>query len=161
MTEFQLNGKQVSADLRPGTTLFDYLRDQGYFSVKYGSDKGETGSDSVLVDGNIMNASLMLIHTVHGKNIETVESFASGMDLHPLQDAFIEEGAIQCGYCTPGMILAIESLALEKDFPTEEDVRDTLAGVYCRCTGYVKPVNAAKIYLDAEKSRHELHERNK
>ncbi|MFQ6677451.1 MAG: (2Fe-2S)-binding protein [Fidelibacterota bacterium] len=147
MTTFQLNGKMVSVDLRPGTTLLDYLRDQGFFSVKYGSDKGETGADSVLVDGKIMNASLMLIHTINGKNVETVESFATGQDVHPLQDAFIEEGAIQCGYCTPGMILAVESLARENESPSTDDIKDVLAGVYCRCTGYVKPVKAAINYL--------------
>jgi len=153
MIEFKLNGKQVSVDIRPGTTLLEYLRDEGFFSVKYGSDKGETGADTVLVDGKIMNASLMLIHTVSGKNIETVESFAHGQDIHPLQDAFIDEGAIQCGYCTPGMILAIESLAQEKENPTESDVKDSLAGVYCRCTGYVKPIKAAKQYLTTKNTK--------
>ena len=153
MIQFQLNGKQVSDDIRPGTTLLDYLRDEGFFSVKYGSDKGETGADAVLVDGKIMNASLMLIHTISGKHIETVESFAHGQDVHPLQDAFIEEGAIQCGYCTPGMVLAIESLAREKDHPIESDVKDSLAGVYCRCTGYVKPVKAATNYLTTKKAK--------
>ena len=153
MIQFQLNGKQVSANARPGTTLLDFLRDQGFFSVKYGSDKGETGADTILVDGNMMNASLMLIHTVSGKNIETVESFAHGQDVHPLQDSFIEEGAIQCGYCTPGMVLAIESLAREKDNPNESDVKDVLAGVYCRCTGYVKPVKAAMNYLATGESK--------
>ncbi len=147
MTTFQLNGKTVTMDLRPGTTLFDYLRNEGFFSVKYGSDRGETGADSVLVDGRIMNASLMLIHSVDGKEIVTIESFASGQDIHPLQDAFIEEGAIQCGYCTPGMILAIESLAREIETPSEDNIKDVLAGVYCRCTGYVKPVKAAMKYL--------------
>jgi len=147
MITFELNGKNVSIDLRPGTTLFDYLREEGFFSVKYGSDKGETGADSVLVDGRIFSASLLLIHTVNGKKIETVESFSSGQDVHPLQDAFIEEGAIQCGYCTPGMILAIESLAREKKSNSHEDIKDVLAGVYCRCTGYVKPVKAAMKYL--------------
>ncbi len=147
MITFQLNGNTVSVDLRPGTTLLDYLRQEGFFSVKYGSDKGETGADSILVDGKIMNASLMLIHTINGKKVETVESFACGQDVHPLQDAFIEEGAIQCGYCTPGMILAIESLARENESPSTNDIKDVLAGVYCRCTGYVKPVKAAINYL--------------
>jgi len=158
MTIFQLNGKDVSIDLRPGMTLFDYLRDQGYFSVKYGSERGETGVDSVLVDGKIMNASLMLIHTAQGKKIETVESLVSGREIHPLQDSFIEEGAIQCGYCTPGMILAIESLARKKKSPSEEDVRDTLAGVYCRCTGYVKPVKATLNYLAAKNTKDQKNE---
>lgn len=153
MIQFMLNGKQVDADLRPGTTVLDFLREQGFFSVKYGSDKGETGADTLLVNGKIMNASLMLIHTVSGKNIETVESFAHGQDVHPLQDAFIEEGAIQCGYCTPGMVLAIESLAREKENPSESDVKDVLAGVYCRCTGYVKPIKAATNYLTTKSAK--------
>ncbi len=153
MTTFTINGKTVTVDLRAGTTLLDYLREQGFFSVKYGSDKGETGSDSVLVDGKSMNASLMLIHTLNGKNVETVESFAHGREVHPLQDTFIEEGAIQCGYCTPGMILAIESLARENELLSEEDVKDVLAGVYCRCTGYVKPVKAALLYIATKNTK--------
>ncbi len=153
MIQFQLNGTLTEAQVRSGTTLFDFLRERGFFSVKYGSEKGETGADTVLVDGKIMNASLILIHTLEGKYIETVESFSHGQDIHPLQDAFIEEGAIQCGYCTPGMVLAIESLAREKENPTESDVKDVLAGVYCRCTGYVKPVIAATNYLTTKNAK--------
>lgn len=153
MIQFMLNGKQVDVDLRPGTTVLDFLREQGFFSVKYGSDKGETGADTILVDGKIMNASLMLIHQIEGKKLETVEAFANGQDIHPLQDAFIEEGAIQCGYCTPGMVLAIESLAREKENPSESDVKDVLAGVYCRCTGYVKPIKAATNYLTTKSAK--------
>lgn len=150
MISFTLNGKLVKTDVHPGTTLFDYLRDQGYFGVKFSAEKGETGSDAVLVNGKIMNASLLLMHTVENCTIETVESFAEGREVHPLQEQFIEDGAIQCGYCTPGMILAIESLFRENNSPTEEDIRDVLAGVYCRCTGFVKPVEAAKHYLAAK-----------
>ncbi|MFQ6605254.1 MAG: (2Fe-2S)-binding protein [Fidelibacterota bacterium] len=143
------------ADVRPGTTLLDFLRDQGIFSVKYGSDKGETGADTVLVNDNIMNASLLLIHTLEGQNVETVESFARGREVHPLQDAFVEEGGIQCGYCTPGMILAVESLARSNTAPSEENIKEILAGVYCRCTGYVKPVKAAMKYLADRTERHD------
>ncbi len=150
MISFILNGKPVKGNFHSGTTLFDYLRDQGYFGVKFSAEKGETGSDAVLVNGKIMNTSLLLMHTMENCTIETVESFAEGTEVHPLQEHFIEEGAIQCGYCTPGMILAIESLMRDIESPTEEDVRDALAGVYCRCTGFVKPVEAAKHYLAAK-----------
>lgn len=147
---FILNGKSVTIHIRPGTTLMDYLREQCYFSVKFGSEKGETGADTVLVNDRAMNASLLLIHTVEGKSVETLESFTRGVEAHPLQEAFVDEGAIQCGYCTPGMILAAEALIRENPAPTETDVREALAGVYCRCTGYVKPVEAVLNYSAAK-----------
>ncbi len=143
---FILNGKAVIVHIHPGTTLMDYLRDQGYFSVKFGSEKGETGADTVLVNDRAMNASLLLIHAVGGKSVETLESFTQGVEAHPLQEVFVDEGAIQCGYCTPGMILAAEALIRENPAPTKTDVREALAGVYCRCTGYVKPVQAVVKY---------------
>lgn len=146
MIGFYLNGKPVFEEYLPGTTLFDYLRDGEMFSVKFGSEKGETGADSVLVDGKVMNSSLILMHTLDGKYIETVESFSKGVEVHPLQEAFVEEGAVQCGYCTPGMILAAESLLRENAEPSEEEVRESLSGVYCRCTGFVKPIHAIMNY---------------
>ncbi len=152
MIHFTLNGKEIAADCHPGMTLFDYLRENEVFSVKYGSDFGETGADAVLIDDRVFNASMVLMHTVNGKSVETAESFASGNQIHPLQNLFIEEGAIQCGYCTPGMILAIESLIRIGKHVTEQDVREALAGVYCRCTGYVKPLKAAMKYLSANGS---------
>lgn len=148
MITFHLNGKHISFDGHPGTTLFDYLRDKEVFSVKFGSEKGETGSDAVLVDGQIMNSSLLLIHQIEGQTIETIESFSSGTNIHSLQDIFIEEGAVQCGYCTPALILAAESLIRENLEPTETDIKEAISGVYCRCTGYVKPVKAIQRYLN-------------
>jgi len=145
-TSLTVNGKMLKADERPGKTLFDYLREQEYYSVKYGSDRGETGADSVLVDGKIYNSSLLLLYRLKNKSVETVESFASGTDIHPLQTAFIEEGAIQCGYCTPSLILAAEALLKKVPSPSETEVRESLAGVYCRCTGFVKPVAAVMKY---------------
>lgn len=143
---FILNGKAISIDIRPGITLMDYLRDQGFFSVKFGSERGETGADTVLVNNRAMNASLLLIHTIEGKTIETLEFFNHNLQTHPLMETFVDEGAIQCGYCTPGMILAGEALIRENSEPTEADIRETLAGVYCRCTGFVKPVLAIMTY---------------
>ncbi len=148
MIGFYLNGKPVFGDFHPGTTLFDYLRDQEIFSVKFGSEKGETGAGSVLLDSKIMNSSLLLMHTIDGKVIETVESFSQGLGVHPLQEAFIEEGAVQCGYCTPSMILAAESLLRKNPIPNDDHVRESLSGVYCRCTGFVKPIRAIMNYAD-------------
>ena len=124
-------------------TLMEYLRGNEVYSVKHGCDYGECGSCGVLINGSAMNSCLILMHTVAGKSIETVESFAEHGELHPIQKEFINVGAIQCGYCTPSMILSVESLLRWKANPDEGEVRDALAGNLCRCTGYVKPVEAA------------------
>lgn len=142
--QFTLNRKSVSTTVTPGETLLEYLRKNEIYSVKYGCDHGECGACTVLIDGIAYNACLMLIHTIDGRNIETIESLAIKDDLHSVQKAFIEHGAIQCGYCTPGMILSAEALLRENPDPTESEIRDTMAGNLCRCTGYVKPVEALK-----------------
>ncbi len=141
---FNLNGRQVGVDTEPGRTLLEFLRARGLFSVKYGCDHGECGACTVLVDGRAQNACLLLMHTVHGKHVETLEAFEQQTDLTPLQEAFLEEGAIQCGYCTPGMMLSVEALLRENPEPDEDDIRDALTGNLCRCTGYFKPVEAVK-----------------
>ncbi len=143
---FTLNGKTVVADTPAGMTLRDYLRRGGFFGVKFASEYGETGSDTVLVNNRALNAGLLLMHTLEGRRVETIESLATGTDVHPLQEAFLAAGAIQCGYCTPAMILAAEALLRENPGPTEEELREALAGVYCRCTGYVKPIEAVLTY---------------
>jgi len=148
---FTLNGRSVVADTPAGMTLLDYLRKEGFFGVKFASECGETGSDTVLVNDRALNAGLLLMHTLEGKRVETIESFATGADIHPLQEAFLEAGAIQCGYCTPAMILAAEALLRERPDPTGEEILDALAGVYCRCTGYVKPVKAVLDYCSQRK----------
>jgi len=148
---FELDGKPQSVLARPGETLFEVLRRLGRFSVKYGSDRGECGSDTVLVDDLAFNASLLLAHTIEGRRVETIESLAGEGGgpgaLHPLQRRFIEAGASQCGYCTPAMILAVEALLRKIPDPGEAEIRDALAGVLCRCTGYVKPVRAVLDHL--------------
>jgi carbon-monoxide dehydrogenase small subunit len=137
--QFILNNQTVNADIFPGQTLFEYLRKNGIFSVKYGSENGESGASTVLINGKTQNSSLMLMHTVQDCEIETIESFKGNKRFQKFQDAFLDEGAVQCGYCTPGMLLSIEALHREKVNPTEEDIKDSLAGNICRCTGYVKP----------------------
>lgn len=134
---FRLNGKSVKPEVLPGLTLLEFLRANGIFSVKHGCDHGECGACAVLMNGKTQNACLILMHTVDGKEVETLEGLS-------LQQRFLEEGAIQCGYCTPGMILSAEALLRENRNPTEDEIRDALAGNLCRCTGYIKPVEAVK-----------------
>ena len=141
---FKLNGKSIEADLLPGLTLFEYLRLNNLYGVKYGCDNGECGACTVLINNKALNSCLILMHTVDGKNIETIESLEEHNKLHQLQSRFIDEGAIQCGYCTPGMILSAEGLLRENKNPNDADIRTAFAGNLCRCTGYIKPIKAVK-----------------
>ena len=146
--EFELNGRLITTDTRPSLTLLEFLREtQELYSVKHGCDHGECGACTVLVNDLAMNACLLLIHQLDGKRVETMESMASHVELSPIQDAFLSEGAAQCGFCTPGMELSIEALRREGGKAQADDVKDALAGNLCRCTGYVKPVKAALIAL--------------
>jgi aerobic-type carbon monoxide dehydrogenase small subunit (CoxS/CutS family) len=141
--QFELNGRLVKATPAPGTTLLEYLRNEEFYSVKHGCDHGECGACTVLMDNKSVNACLVLMHTVDGRKIETLEHFSDHNQIHPLQQNFLHEGAAQCGYCTPGMILSLEALDREGGEVKEVHVRDALNGNLCRCTGYVKPVKAA------------------
>jgi aerobic-type carbon monoxide dehydrogenase small subunit (CoxS/CutS family) len=143
-TVFILNGTSHTADTSPGTTLMDYLRAQGLASVKHGCETGECGACTVLVDDKSLNACLLLLPAVAGKTVETVEALGDHESLHPIQEAFLAEGAAQCGYCTPAMVLSVEALHRREQRPSEAQIRDALAGTLCRCTGYVKPVEAAQ-----------------
>lgn len=140
--KFVLNGRETSAIFSPGETLFSYLRGQEIYSVKNGCELGECGACTVLVNGQAQNSCLMMMHIVDGCEIETIENLGNKNNLHHLQQKFLDEGAVQCGYCTPGMILASEALLRKKEQPTCEEVKDALAGNLCRCTGYVKPIKA-------------------
>lgn len=149
---FTLNKQQIQAEVEPGTTLLELLRRLGCASVKQGCDHGECGACTVLVDGRAFNACLLLAFQVEGRTVETVEGLSRPTELHPLQQAFLETGAVQCGFCTPGMLMALEGLVRAEPQPNETAVRDALAGNLCRCTGYVKPVQAA---LEFIKGKHE------
>jgi aerobic-type carbon monoxide dehydrogenase small subunit (CoxS/CutS family) len=142
--QFTLNNKKIETDANPGQTLFEYLRENGTYSVKYGCDNGECGACTVIINGKAQNSCLMLMHSVNNCKIETIESFSDHKTLHPLQKSFLDEGAIQCGYCTPGMILSAESLLREYSNPNKNEIKDALAGNLCRCTGYVKPIKAVQ-----------------
>ncbi|MGQ9849363.1 MAG: molybdopterin-dependent oxidoreductase [Aggregatilineaceae bacterium] len=148
--EFVLNGQPVMMEAAPNESLLRALRRHGVFGVKYGDDHGQSGADVVLLDGAPVVSSLLLAAQVAGRSVTTIEGIGGQQErgwrgsepLHPLQQAFIETGAIQCGYCTPAMILAASALLDRNPAPDEREVREALAGVLCRCTGYVKPVEA-------------------
>ncbi len=118
------------------------LRREAYFGVKRGCETGECGACTVLLNGKPINSCLMFAAQAEGGEILTIEGVAQRDKLDPIQEAFLEHGAVQCGYCTPGMILSTKALLAEHPDPTEAQVREALAGNFCRCTGYLKPVQA-------------------
>ena len=140
---FILNGRAVGISISPEMSLLTVLRDLCHVhSVKRACVEGECGACTVLVNGKAMNSCLILAATIEGKSVETVESLGRPGNLHPIQKAFVEMGASQCGFCTPGLIMAARALLDENPSPTEHEIRRALAGNLCRCTGYVKPVRA-------------------
>ena len=147
---FFLNGEKVQVEVEDQTTLLEVLRNRlGLTGTKVGCEDGECGACTVLVDGKAMNACLLLMPQVRQKSILTIEGLSENEELHPIQKAFIERGALQCGYCTPGMILAAKALLDENPFPTEEEVRQGISGNLCRCTGYHKIVEAILVAATA------------
>ncbi len=137
-----VNGEARQWTIAPGDLLLDILRREGCYGVKRGCEKGECGACTVLVDGKPINSCLMFAAQAEGCDVLTIEGLAQGDTLDPLQEAFLDHGAVQCGYCTPGMILTAKALLARNPHPSEDEVRDTMAGNYCRCTGYLKPVEA-------------------
>jgi len=139
----QVNGDNYELFIEPKKTLLEVLReDIGLTGTKEVCDLGSCGACTVLLDNKLMLSCLTLAVACKGKEITTIEGLANGEELHPLQNSFIERGAIQCGMCTPGFILAGKSLLDENPNPTELEVREAISGNLCRCTGYVKVVEA-------------------
>jgi aerobic-type carbon monoxide dehydrogenase small subunit (CoxS/CutS family) len=138
----KVNGESKAWTIAPGDLLLDVLRREDYFGVKRGCETGECGACTVLVNGKPINSCMMFAAQAEGTEILTIEGVAQGEKLDPVQEAFLEHGAVQCGYCTPGMILSAKALLAERPDPTEAEVREALAGNFCRCTGYLKPVEA-------------------
>ena len=142
ITHMIVNGASRMLDVAPSDRLLDVLRREGYFGVKHGCDDGTCGACAVLVNGVLMNSCTRLAVQCDGATITTIEGMGTPRALHPLQKAFIDHGAIQCGYCTPGLVMAAAALLAQNPDPTEAEVRDAISGVLCRCTGYKKPVEA-------------------
>jgi len=140
--EFLLNGARRTAEIDPGESLMDLLRRLGCKSVKNGCDDGYCGTCAVLLDGRAVNACLVFAARAAGCRVQTLEGLGGEGVLHPLQRTALDLGAVQCGFCTPGIIMTSLDLLARNPRPTEHEVRDALAGNYCRCTGYVKPVEA-------------------
>ncbi len=142
--KFTLNGKEVEVKVKPNTTLLDLLRRKlKITSVKRGCERGECGACTVLIDNQPVNSCLVLAPQVDGKNVVTIEGIVKNGELHPIQEAFIETGAVQCGFCTPGIILTLKALFDSNPDPSEEDIRKAIEGNLCRCTGYTKILEAA------------------
>lgn len=138
-----VNGRAYDISAPPNETLLDFLRYRlGLVGTKNGCDTGNCGACTVLVDGKAVNSCLVLAVEMDGTGITTIEGIGSPERLHPLQQAFVDHGVIQCGYCAPGMIMAAKSLLDEEPRPTEEEIRSAIAGNLCRCTGYLAIIKA-------------------
>ncbi len=147
----QINGKDVSLRVGAGDNLLDTLRAQGFKGVKKGCDNGDCGTCLILLDGKPSLACLLFAAQAHGRKVLTIEGLGSTDKPHPIQTAFVEAGAVQCGFCIPGMVLAAKALLDENPDPDEPAVRRALDGNLCRCTGYVKQVEG--VLLAARKLR--------
>jgi carbon-monoxide dehydrogenase small subunit len=143
IVSLMVNGETHALALEPNVTLQEVLREHlGLTGTKKGCDTGECGACTVLMDGMAVNSCLVLAVRAEGKEITTIEGLARGGDLHPLQRAFHELGAIQCGYCSPGMILSAKALLERNPNPSQREIQEAISGNLCRCTGYVKIVEA-------------------
>ncbi len=149
LININVNGDNHELAVRPGTTLLDLLReDLKLTGTKKGCELGDCGACTVIMDGKAVNSCLVLAIEADGKKIETIEGLAKGEELHPIQRAFVEKGAIQCGYCTPGMIMRTKSILDKNPNPSEDQIKLELSGNLCRCTGYTKIIDAVKTARD-------------
>lgn len=149
-----VNGKNVCINVDPTHSLADVIRvDLGLTGTKKGCEEGECGACTVLIDGVAVNSCLIPALKVNGKNILTIEGLANDDELDPIQEAFVEAGAIQCGFCTPGVVMSAKSMLMRNESPTEEDVREELSGHFCRCTGYIQFYDAIRIAAEKIRSR--------
>jgi carbon-monoxide dehydrogenase small subunit len=148
----KINGLAFELEVKPWATLLDTLReDLGLTGTKEGCGQGECGACTVLMDGKPVNACLILAMEAEGKEIVTIEGLASGDELHPIQQAFVDRGGMQCGFCTPGMILSAKALLDENPDPTDEEIRKGLEGNFCRCTGYTKIIESIRVAAERMK----------
>ena len=144
--ELTINGEPMEADVWEGESLLFTLRERlGLPGSKNACEQGECGSCSVLLDGTLVCACLVLAAQADGHAVVTVEGLAEGGELHPVQEAFAETGAVQCGFCTPGLVMATADLLARSPRPSEDEIREALSGNLCRCTGYAKIFDAVRL----------------
>jgi len=143
--EIIINGRKRRFDVEPNKLLLNLVRDDLYLTgTKYGCGIGECGACTVHLDGEVVLACMVLAVDADGRRVDTIEGVADGNKLDPVQEAYIEEGAIQCGFCTPGFIMTTKALLAENPDPSEAEIREYLKGNMCRCTGYVNIVKAVQ-----------------
>jgi len=154
LIKFTVNGKKKEVETTISTRLLDLLRDDLHLTgTKEGCGKGECGACTVIMNGELIASCLVLAPQADGAVITTIEGIGSGDHLDPIQEAFIETGAVQCGFCTPGMILAAKKLLEENSHPDEEEIKRGISGNLCRCTGYQKIFDAIKLAANRLSSR--------
>ena len=144
--DLKVNGQTYEVETQPWRTLAEVLRDQlNLTGTKISCAEGHCGACTVIIDGKAVNSCLMLIAEAQGKEILTIEGVSTGGELHPIQDAFVTHGAVQCGFCTPGLIMGAKAFLLENPDPSDEEIKKALSGHLCRCTGYVQVIEAVKV----------------
>lgn len=155
LMKFSINGVVYEEEIDHRRTLLETLRENfGLLGTHKGCDEGQCGACTVLIDGRPVNSCLVLASRAQGKEITTIEGLAEGENLHPVQEAFVEAGAIQCGFCSPGMILVAKAFLEHNTNPTEKEVRKALSGNLCRCTGYSQIIEA--VMKAAERMKKEI-----
>ncbi|MDD3681860.1 (2Fe-2S)-binding protein [Mesotoga sp.] len=142
---FTLNDETLTMDVKEDIRLLDFLRDElGLTGTKEGCGEGECGACTVIIDGKAVNSCLVLLPEIDGSEITTIEGLSKNGELDPIQKAFIDEGAVQCGFCTPGMIMSTKALLDRKVNPSDEEIMEAIEGNLCRCTGYYKILQAIR-----------------
>ena len=145
-----VNDELVTGKVRAEKTLLDFLRENNYTEVKKGCDDGVCGACTVIIDGKAVTSCQMLAIQANGRKIYTVKSLGTWDELHPLQEAFVEHEALQCGFCTPGFLMTSKALLDRNPHPNREEIREAISGNLCRCTGYVKIVDAIEAVSKGE-----------
>jgi carbon-monoxide dehydrogenase small subunit len=150
--EFVINGKPYELSIPPWKTLLEMIREDLFLTgTKEGCGQGECGSCTVIMGGKTVNSCLVPAVEADNQEIITIEGLADGENLHPIQDAFVEQAGMQCGFCTPGMIISAKSLLDRKPNPSLEEIKEGIAGNFCRCTGYTKIVESISAAAEAMK----------
>lgn len=162
MSQFHLktkvNGKQIAVDIDPSLRLLDFLRNMMHLTgTKEGCGEGECGACSVILDGELVDSCLVMAPQAYGKEVITIEGLAESGELDPYQKAFLEAGAVQCGYCTPGMILAARVLLKDNPKPSKQEIARAISGNICRCTGYTKIIQGVEMAASIKEAKEQEH----